>query len=109
MNKFEITENTKGKLVYVVDKWDEDYKWLILISSVTKKGNYNYVSYYISYSIKQNKWYFNGGIPSGWGSVGFWNFFEPTDDQKRLVVNKLTSLGYKYIPILNKIVKKKYE
>ena len=106
MNEIQITKNTKGILVYVVDKLVDDYKWLVLISSVSKWGDYHYIRRYISYSIKQNEWHFNNGISIWWGSSEDCAFFEPTDDQKRLVAKKLASLGYKFIPILNKIVKK---
>ena len=108
MNKLEITENTKGKLVYVesLPPFDNS-KWLILISSASKEGDYHFIRRYISYRIDTNEWYFTGGISMCWGTSEDCVFFESTDDQKRLVAKKLASLGYKYVHILNKLIKKK--
>ena len=106
MNKLEITENTKGKLVYVESLPPFHSKWLILISSASKEGRYYYIKRYISYRIDTNEWYFSGGISMRWGTSEDCVFFESTDDQKRLVANKLASLGYKYVHILNKLIKK---
>ena len=106
MNKLEITENTKGKLVYVESLPPFHSKWLILISSASKEGRYYYIKRYISYNITHNKWYFNNGISIRWGTCKDCDFFESTDEEKRFVANKLASLGYKYVHILNKLIKK---
>ena len=109
MNEIQITKNTKGILVYAESLPPFNSKWLILISSASKEGDYHFIRRYISYRIDTNEWYFTGGISMRWGTSKDYVFFEPTDDQKRFVAKKLASFGYKYIPILNKIVKKKYE
>ena len=107
MNEIQITKNTKGILVYAESLPPFDSKWLILISSTSKLGDHHFIRRYISYRIDTNEWYFSGGISMRWGTSEDCVFFESTDDQKRLVANKLASLGYKYVHILNKLIKKK--
>ena len=40
-------------------------------------------------------------------NISNWEFFEPTKEQKQKVVDALKEKGYKYVPVLNKIIYKR--
>lgn len=99
MKEIIIDKHTKGILVFAKAK---DSKWLILISNV-RNGEINR---HISYDIIDDTFLFDGGEIRCWGNTRGYSFYEPTLEQKQLIINKLKEKGYKFIPILNKLVKK---
>jgi hypothetical protein len=50
--------------------------------------------------------FYCGEIPGNWGFTNGFKFYLPTEKQKIEFIKKIAKEGYKYIPILNKLVKK---
>lgn len=107
--KIIISELTKGILVYAEHINKLDYNWLILISHVDNKLNiglniYRYISF--NYSTQEIFFDYLSHKPASWGYAEDYNFYTPTEAQKKFIIDKLAEMGYKFIPILNKLVKK---
>ena len=99
MKEIFITENTKGILVFAKAKNSE---WLVLIANV----HGNCIRRHISYDITSDTFCFDNGKIKDWGVTRGYSFYKPTLEQKQLIIDKLKENGYKFIPILNKLVKK---
>ena len=101
--KIEITEDLKGVLVHTHNK-EFKTEWLVLIDEIKGKN----ILRHISYCINTKEWHFDFGASSSIWSYRCQHieFYKSTDEEKRFVAKKLASFGYKFIPILNKIVKK---
>jgi len=100
MKEIIIDEHTKGILVFAKGNHSE---WLILISNVRN----GVINRHISYDIISDTFLFDNGKVHDWGITRGYSFYEPTLEQKQLIINKLKEYGYKFIPILNKVVRKK--
>ena len=106
--KVDISTSTRG--VIVLAKGRSDYgDWLVMVTRVDDVGSGVLKIYgHIFYSITEKVWYFSNGDENyAWGSIGHWEFFEPTKEQKQKIVDALKEKGYKYVPVLNKIIYKR--
>jgi len=107
MKKVEIDINTKGIVVFAKGRNVYD-DWLVMVTRVDKVGSGDLKIYgHIFYNISEEKWYFSDGDENyAWGNINHWDFFEPTIEQKQIIIGQLKKMGYKYVPILNKLIKK---
>ena len=108
MKRVNIDIYTKGVILFA--KGNHGYSdWLVLATRVEEIDSEVFRIFgHIFYSIGEDSWYFsNGSEDYAWGRTGHWDFFEPTKEQKQTIVDALREKGYKYVPILNKILKKK--
>ena len=105
----DININTKGIVVYAKGKICYD-DWILLVTKVEDIGPLNALMVYghIFYNIGEDRWYFSKGDENyAWGITKYWDFYEPTKEQIRLIVDALKRRGYKYVPLANKLIKKK--
>ena len=106
--KVDISTSTRG--VIVLAKGRSDYgDWLVMVTRVDDVGSGVLKIYgHIFYSITEKVWYFSNGDENyAWGNTCNWDFFEPTKEQKQKIVDALREKGYKYVPVLNKIIYKR--
>lgn len=106
--KVDISTSTRG--VIVLAKGRSGYgDWLVMVTRVDDVGSGELRIYgHIFYNISDGRCYFSEGDENyAWGNISDWEFFEPTKEQKQKIVDALKEKGYKYVPILNKILKKK--
>ena len=100
--------NSKSLLVYAKVSKNYAYHsdWLILISSThcDYQGVLKVVRH-ASYNLKSGD-FFISEFPRDWGNILSYRFFEPTEEEKRFMVDKIRENGYKYVPILNKLIRK---
>jgi len=110
MEKVNIDTKTKGIILFAKGKENYD-DWLVLVTRVDDIGSRTLKIYgHIFYNIPKKIWYFSGGDENyAWGNINHWEFFEPTKKQKQIIVDALKERGYKYVPILNKIIYKKID
>ena len=105
MKRVEIDTNTKGIVLFAKGK-DGYSDWLVLVTRVEDIGVLKIYGH-IFYNISEKAWYFSGGDENyAWGNINHWDFFEPTIEQKQTIIGQLKKMGYKYVPILNKLIKK---
>ena len=107
--KVDISTSTKGVIVFAKGKTCYD-DWILLVTKVEDIGSPNGLRIYghIFYNIRNNRWYFSEGDENyAWGNTNHWKFFEPTKEQKQLLVDALKEKGYKCVPVLNKIIYKR--
>ena len=103
----ELTPNTKG-IIYVKRLIKEElrYDWILLISNISKEGElYRYASYNIDLDM------FSLDITGTmfWGYVKNRTdikFYYATEKEKNMIKEKLKENGYKYIKIINKVIKR---
>lgn len=111
MTEINLGIGTRGIIVHAVPKNGRIHsEWLVLISNITN-ANYRgesvfHIQSYISYDLKFHVTYFNDGSYGNWGYSNDFDFYVPTDEEKEFMIRKLANKGYKFIPILNKLVKK---
>lgn len=106
--KVDISTNTRG--VIVLAKARSGYAdWLVMVTRVDDIGSGVLKIYgHIFYNISDKEWYFSKGDENyAWGNTSHWDFFEPTKEQKQKIVDALKEKGYKYVPVLNKIIYKR--
>lgn len=110
MKKINIDTKTKGIILFAKGKGGYD-DWLVLVTRVDELGSETFRIYGdIFHNITKNQWYFSNGYKNyTWGSTNHWDFFKPTKKQKQIIVDALRERGYKYVPILNKIIYKKID
>lgn len=102
-----ININTKGIVVFAKGKSSYD-DWILLVTKVQDSPNGLRIYGHIFYNIGEDKWYFSEGDENyAWGNIKYWDFYEPTKEQIRLIIDALKRRGYKYVPLLNKLIKKK--
>jgi hypothetical protein len=106
--KVDISTNTRGVIVLAKGRGGRA-DWLVMVTRVDDVGSGNLKIYgHIFYNISEKKWYFSEGDENyAWGSINYWDFFEPTKEQKQKIVDALREKGYKYVPVLNKIIYKR--
>ena len=110
MEEVNVHEGLKGVILYAKPEYNVEPKqdWLILVENVNRE-NYRssdlHISRHVSYGLKDGVFYC-GEIPGNWGFTNGFKFYLPTEKQKMEFIKKIAKKGYKYIPILNKLVKK---
>lgn len=108
MKKVDISTSTRG--VIVLAKGRNGYNdWIVMVTRVDDIGSGVLKIYgHIFYNISEKQWYFSEGDENyAWGSTNHWEFFKPTKEQKQLLVDELRKRGYKYISVLNRIIRKR--
>lgn len=103
----ELTPNTKG-IIYVKRLIKEElrFDWILLISSISEEGN---LYRYASYNIDLDKFFLDITGTMFWGYVKNRTdikFYYATEEEKNIIKEKLKENGYKYIKIMNKIIKR---
>jgi len=108
MKRVEIDINTKGIIVFAKGK-NSYSDWILLVTKVEDIDSCVLKIYgHIFYNISEKEWYFSEGDENyAWGNINHWDFFEPTKEQKQKIVDALKEKGYKYVPVLNKIIYKR--
>jgi len=106
--KVDISTNTRGVIVLAKGK-NGRADWLVMVTRVDDVGSGVLKIYgHIFYNITEKVWYFSEGDENyAWGNINHWDFFEPTKEQKQKIVDALREKGYKYVPVLNKIIYKR--
>jgi hypothetical protein len=110
MKKINIDRHTKGIIVYAKSNNVNYNDWLVLVSYVTNSMyTHNELRFYgyIFYDCKRGTWFFYENEPRPWGDTGYWEFYEATNEQKQIIINELKRRGFKYVPILDKLIQKK--
>ena len=82
--------------------------WLILTSEVEKIYESLHINCFICISVTKGFGvFFNEDGKQGWGDADdCWIFYTPTNEEKQQIVKALTQRGYKFVSVLNKLVKK---
>ena len=82
--------------------------WLILTSEVEKRKEILHIDCFVCISVTEGFGVFFGADgKQGWGNIDDrWTFYIPTDEEKQKIVKVLTERGYKFVSVLNKLVKK---
>lgn len=111
MKEIIIYENMKPCIVYAKAIGGGYSDWLVFISKVEKEDCYSYlhIKHFICMTVDKNKdeVYFNEDGEGGWGHANLnWNFHIPSEKQKQTLIKEMAKMGYKYISVLNKLVKK---
>ena len=102
-----IYEGMKPTMLYA--KGGKGYgDWLMLTSEVAKRGENLHINCFVCISVNEGFGIFFGEDgKQGWGDADDrWTFYIPTDEEKQKIVNVLTGKGYKFVSVLNKLVKK---
>jgi hypothetical protein len=111
MEEVNVHEGLKGVILYAKPEYDVEVRqdWLILVESIKRERYYRtsdlQIYRHASYGLKNGVFYC-GEIPGNWGFANAFKFYLPTEKQKIEFIKKIAKEGYKYIPILNKLVKK---
>lgn len=106
--EIKINEGTKGILVYCKKEGlSSSLGWLVLIKNVRKDMHILRISRYMSYEIAEKRTHFDNGREGSWGAITGYKFYEPTMGEKKFIVNQLAKRGFKFVPILNKLIKRK--
>lgn len=107
-----IYENMKPCIVYAKAIGGGYSDWLVFISKSEKEGNYStlHINYFICMTVgkDKNEVYFHENGEGGWGYADLnWKFYIPSKEQKQTLIKEMANKwGYKYISVLNKLVKK---
>ena len=112
MEEVNVHEGLKGVILYAKPEYEVEVRqeWLILVESIKRERCYNrasdlHIYRYASYGLKNGVFYC-GEIPGNWGFANGFKFYLPTEKQKIEFIKKIAKEGYKYISVLNKLVKK---
>lgn len=111
MKEIIIYENMKPCIVYAKAIGGGYSDWLVFISKVEKEDYrpYLHIKNFICMAVGKDKHdvYFHEDGEVGWGYANLnWNFYIPSEKQKQTLIKEMAKMGYKYISILNKLVKK---
>ena len=104
-----ISENMKPCIVYAKAIGGGYSDWLVFISKVEKEDYYPYlhINNFICMRVDKNEIYFHEDGEGGWGHANLnWIFHIPSKKQKQTLIKEMAKMGYKYISVLNKLVKK---
>lgn len=112
MKEINIDKHTKGIIVYAKSICANYSDWLVLVSYVTDSlYTHNELRFYgyVFYDCGRNRWFFYEHEPKPWGDTDtkHWELYEATNEQKQIIINELKHRGYKYVPILDKLIQKK--
>ena len=110
MEEVNVHEGLKGVILYAKPEYEVEgrQEWLILVESIKReryRPNDLHISRHASYGLKNGVFYC-GEIPGNWGFTNGFKFYLPTEKQKIEFIKKIAKEGYKYISVLNKLVKK---
>ena len=110
MKEIIIYENMKPCIVYAKAIGGGYSDWLVFISKVEKEdySSYLHIKHFICMAVKdKHDVYFHKDGEGGWGHADLnWNFHIPSEKQKQALIKEMAKRGYKYISVLNKLVKK---
>lgn len=108
MKELRITEGLKGIIIFAKNKAQPSSDWLVLVSAVRKHDEIEdlCVDYFFCLDTDFNSVYFSeeGNLP--WAFCSHFNFYQPTKEQKIVLLKELARMGYKYVSALGKLVKK---
>ena len=108
-NKIEISENTKAIALKAIGD-NGRRNWLVLISHVKKSqhdGKQMFIIYrHISFNLTNHETFMNSYNDGRWGNSIGYDFYTPTKEERMFIKNELKKRGFKFIPILNKLIKK---
>lgn len=111
MEEVNVHEDLKGVILYAKPEYDDEVKqdWLILVESIKRERHFRsndlHIYRHASYGLRNGVFYC-GEIPGNWGFANGFKFYLPTEKQKIEFIKKIAKEGYKYISVLNKLVKK---
>jgi hypothetical protein len=103
----DISIVTRSTLLFAEGQrgYAEGHKWLILVHSVTSRGNDSYrVKSHMSYCLTTGSKYINPLTPGLWGLSDLYKFYEPTKEHKQMMLYILKKNNLKFISPLNKLV-----
>lgn len=103
-----ITAGMRGKIVYAKRKWGTAVNWVILIADVKEvkciKGAEHIVYRYVSQTDYFENYRKASKNKVDWGNVEDYHFFEPTDEQVKLVKDILRENNLKYVKGANIVI-----
>jgi hypothetical protein len=110
MKEIIVYENMKPCIVYAKAIVSGYYDWLVFVSKV-EKDDYRspHIKNFFCMMIDEYKHqvYFHEDGEGGWGRVNSgWKFYTPTKEQKQTLIKEMAKRGYKYVSVLNRLVKK---
>ena len=109
-NKIEISENTKAIALKAIGHGGTRDNWLILISHVkmSRQDDEEIFTVYrhISFNLSNHETFMSLANNGKWGSTVGYDFYIPTQEERMFIKNELKKRGLKFIPILNKLIKK---
>lgn len=104
-----ISIDTNRQLVYAkyVGTSRSSYAdWIVLIHNVEARGpkycDLN-IRRLVSYDLKDKAFNINES-PQSWGTVKDYEFYATTDEERKMIVKKITKYGYKYVRTLNILI-----
>lgn len=113
-----IDSNTKGVMVFA--RHDEPqqqlggrplirHEWLIIIHSAENELTTSSFRVYshLSYCLTTGSEFVNEITPGWWGSSKGYTFYEPTEEQKQMMIRVLKNNNLKFISPLNKLIRVK--
>lgn len=105
-----VYENMKPCIVYAKAIVSGYSDWLVFVSKV-EKDDYRspHIKNFICMTVGKDKHevYFHKDGEGGWGRVDSkWKFYTPTKEQKQTLIKEMANKGYKYVSVLNRLVKK---
>ena len=111
MKEIIVYENMKPCIVYAKAIGGGYSDWLVFISKVEKEDycSYLHIKCFICMEVGKFKHglYFNKDGEIGWGYADLnWNFHIPSEKQKQTLIKEMVKKGYKYVSVLDKLVKK---
>jgi hypothetical protein len=112
MKEIIINENMKPCIVYAKAMGGMYSDWLVFISKVEKENyrSYPHIKHFICMTVGKDKdeVYFHEDGEVGWGYANNlnWNFYIPSEKQKQTLIKEMANMGYKYVSVLDKLVKK---
>ena len=101
-----ISTDTTRQLVYAkyVGYSHRSYgDWLILIHNVENCGPDLNIRRLVSYDLKDKVFNINES-PKSWGTVKDYEFYATTDEERKMIIKKITKYGYKYVRTLNILI-----
>ena len=105
-----ITAGMRGKIVYAKRKWGPPVNWVLLIADVEEVPSIKGTSHVIYRYVSQTDWFENYRKASknkvDWGNVEDYYFFEPTDEQVKLVKDILRENNLKYVKGANIVIER---
>jgi hypothetical protein len=111
MKEIIINENMKPCIVYAKAMGGMYSDWLVFISKVEKENyrSFLHIKHFICMTVGKDKHeiYFHENGERGWGHADSnWKFYIPSEKQKQTLIKEMAKKGYKYVSVLDKLVKK---
>ena len=109
-NKIEISENTKAIALKAIGRGGARDNWLILISHVKMSRHDDEEKFtiyrHISFNLSTHETFTSLTNNGKWGSTVGYDFYTPTQEEYMFIKNELKKRRFKFIPILNKLIRK---